>query len=413
MISEQAYVWVWLPDASEPVVAGRLRAVADTHTFTYGRSYLEREGAIPLFLPELPLEPKTHRPDLGWEAHGCILDAGPDYWGRRVITARHHTKDDDLDAVDELPLLRYLLESGSDRIGGLDFQESATEYVPRTRDHNASLADLLSAADDIAAGRPVPLAIDTAILHGTSIGGARPKALIDDGEDHLIAKFSTTTDSYPMVKGEAIAMHLAKDAGLNVAGTRIHAVGERDVLLVERFDRTQQDHRRLMVTALTILHRRAFGDKRTTYPDLAHAIRARFTRPQATLRELYSRIVFNVLVGNTDDHAKNHSAFWDGRDLTLTPAYDVSPQPRSGGEVTHAMAIAPNGDSRSRLEVCRKAASTYLLGDTEAKTIIDELLTVVEDGFVDAADMVGATERDRATFWRRSFLNPSIHYTDD
>ncbi|MCY7288241.1 MAG: HipA domain-containing protein [Cryobacterium sp.] len=158
-----------------------------------------------------------------------------------------------------------------------------------------------------------------------------------------------------------MATHLAKDAGLNVAGPRIHAVGERDVLLVERFDRTQQDHhRRLMVTALTILHRRASGDKRTTYPDLAHAIRARFTQPQTTLRELDSRIVFSVLVGNTDDHAKNHSAFWDGRDLTLTPAHAVSPQPRSGGEVTHAMAVAPNGDNRSRLVVFRKAASTYL-----------------------------------------------------
>ncbi|MCY7288240.1 MAG: hypothetical protein LH624_08340 [Cryobacterium sp.] len=115
-------------------------------------------------------------------------------------TARHHTKDDDHDAVDELPLLGYLLESGSDRIGGLDFQESAAEYVPRTRDHNASLEDPLSAADDIAAGRPVPLAMDNAILHGTSIRGARPKALINDGEDQLIAKFSTTTDSYPMAR---------------------------------------------------------------------------------------------------------------------------------------------------------------------------------------------------------------------
>jgi len=112
------------------------------------------------------------------------------------------------------------------------------------------------------------------------------------------------------------------------------------VLLVERFDRTPEGARRALVSALTILQLGETGFRYATYYDLADAIRARFTEPDATLRELFSRITFNILTGNNDDHPRNHAAFWDGRSLTLTPAYDIAPQPRAGQETAQLMASA-------------------------------------------------------------------------
>jgi serine/threonine-protein kinase HipA len=412
MTSDTAYVWVWLPDATDPVVAGRLERERKTHTFTYGASYRGRDDAVPLYLPELPLRRGVQRPPPTWEAHGCILDAGPDYWGRRVILAKHFGHLDGASDTDDLALLTYLLESGSDRIGALDFQQSSDEYVPRIFEHRATLAELLSAADRLQAGEALPPALIEALLRGTSIGGARPKALIDDGDRKLIAKFSSTTDTYPVVQAEGIAMRLAAEVGLDVALVEVVKVAERDVLLVERFDRPESGGRRLMVSALTMLGFTPMNGRYTTYPQLADVIRARFTEPDRTLRELFRRIVFNVVVGNIDDHARNHAAFWDGRSLELTPAYDVCPQPRSVGEVEQALAIDRDGDRRSRLQVCERACEIYHLSRSEAIAIIEEQVVVVRERWADAADHVGMDDPDRDRLMGGAILNQSIFYRD-
>lgn len=410
-MTSEAFVWAWLPGAANPVVVGALRSDAATHTFTYGRSYIDLPG-VPLYLPELPLVRGEQRPDPSWEAHGCILDAGPDYWGRRVILAKHFGRLGAESDTDDLDLLTYLLESGSDRIGALDFQKSPTEYIPRTYEHQATLGELMSAADRIQAGKTLSPALTAAMLRGTSIGGARPKALIEDGDRKLIAKFSSMSDNYPVVKAEGIAMHLGAAAGLNIAPTEVVKAGDRDVLLVERFDRGVGATRRMMVSALTMLHQTPMNGRYATYPQLADLIRARFTEPDATLHELFSRIVFNVIVGNIDDHARNHAAFWDGEALTLTPAYDVCPQPRAGGEVYQALAIARDGDRRSRLEVCEKAADVYHLSPAAAREIIERQVAVVKDGFAAAADLVELETADRVRLNGGAILNQSIFYRD-
>jgi serine/threonine-protein kinase HipA len=143
------------------------------------------------------------------------------------------------------------------------------------------------------------------------------------------------------VKAEAVAMDLARRVGLNVAHVQLVEVAGKDVLLVDRFDRPGGGRRSHMVSALTILGLDEFiGARYGSYADLADHIRRSFTSPAATLRELFSRIVFNVLIGNSDDHPRNHAAFVnaDGS-LTLTPAYDICPQPRSVPQANHAMAI--------------------------------------------------------------------------
>jgi serine/threonine-protein kinase HipA len=390
----------------DPVVAGALDPVGDRLHFVYGRSYLARPDAVPLYLPELPLRPGDQPPPDGMDLAGCLADGTPDAWGRRIILRRVHGGDSrDIDTA-ALPTLTYLLESGTDRIGANDFQPSPEIYVPRETD--ATLEELLTAADRLQAGEPFSADIDRVLDAGSSVGGARPKATLtaDDGRA-LIAKFSTLTDTYPVVRGEAVAMELARRAGLDVAGTERVAVLDRDVLLVDRFDRVPgTSRRRGLVSALTLLGLGEMYARYATYPELAQIVRSRSTDPQATLVELFGRLVFNVLIGNRDDHARNHAAFWDGHALTLTPAYDLDPQPRDTGEATQAMAITRRGDRRSRLATCLDAADEFLLSDAEARAIVERLVQSVVDGFADAADAVGLTELDRQLLWRRAFLHP-------
>jgi serine/threonine-protein kinase HipA len=397
-----AFVWVWSPGATDPVVAGRLDATGELVTFTYGRRYLARDDAISLYLPELPLR-RGRIPPLTGDVAGCIADAGPDAWGQRVIL-NHRVGGGAVDTAD-LHRLTYLLESGSDRIGALDFQRSATEYVARAHDR-ASLDELARAAEQVEQGVPLSPALDRALLHGSSVGGARPKALLHDGDRSLIAKFSSSTDAYPVVKGEFLAMELARRAGLDVAAVELTQALGRDAMLVERFDRPGGGQRRLMVSALTILGLSEIAARYASYADLADAVRARFAEPKRTLRELFSRISFNVLTGNTDDHPRNHAAFWDGTALTLTPAYDVCPQPRAGGEAAQIMAIGRNGYRMSQVAGCVEHSSTYLLSEQQAREIVDRQLDVITGEWDDACDRARLTTVERAYFWRRQFLNP-------
>lgn len=399
---QQAFVWVWLPGSGDPIVAGRLDPVGPISAFTYGRSYLERDDAIPLYLPELPLGPGQISPLVG-EMPGCIADAGPDAWGQRVILNRLVGRNEA--ETTELGPLTYLLESGSDRVGALDFQTSPSEYVPRALDH-ASIDELAEAAERVEQGIPLSPELDQALLHGSSVGGARPKALLGDGESKLIAKFSSATDTFPVVKGEFVAMELARRAGIDAAPVRLAKAHGRDALLVERFDRPGGGRRRAMVSALTMLELDEMGARYASYADLADLVRARFTKPKATLRELFSRIVFNVLCSNTDDHPRNHAAFWDGEALSLTPAYDVCPQLRSGGETAQVMAIGRDGWRMSQVAGCVERAGIYQLSEAEAREIVDNQIETIEGQWEEVCDLAGLTEVEQAGFWRRQFLNP-------
>jgi serine/threonine-protein kinase HipA len=238
------------------------------------------------------------------------------------------------------------------------------------------------------------------------VGGARPKALLQDDGRELIAKFSSSTDTYSIVKGEFAAMELASRADIDVAAVELIRVMGREVLLVERFDRTPgTKHRRAMVSALTILELDELMARYASYAALAQIIRERFTDARSTLRELFARITFNILTGNSDDHARNHAAFWDGGWLTLTPAYDICPQPRGGGETSQAMMIGADGYRMSQLAGCVERSSTFLLGASEAREIIDHQVDVIEREWDDVCERAQMTTIERSFFWRRQFLN--------
>ncbi|MCD6175562.1 MAG: type II toxin-antitoxin system HipA family toxin, partial [Planctomycetes bacterium] len=323
--NKEAYVWIWLPGETEPVVAGKLEADGEFVQFNYGRSYLERPNAIPIYAPELPLQPGVLPLLDNLNIPNSIRDAAPDAWGRRVIINRQlGIKGHDTDTAD-LDELTYLLESGSDRIGALDFQRSPTEYIPRAA-NNARLEELLESADRVEKGVLLTSELDQALFYGSSIGGARPKALIEDHGTKYIAKFPSSTDTYSVIKAEYIAMRMADMVGLDVAPVRMVKAAGRDVLLIKRFDRVRVAsgwERKSMVSALTLFGLSDMTARYASYEEFAQIIRARFTNPKQTLHELYGRLVFNILCSNTDDHARNHAAFWDGRELTLTSAYDI------------------------------------------------------------------------------------------
>jgi serine/threonine-protein kinase HipA len=402
---QEAYVWVWLPGATDPVVAGRLEPVGPIVNFTYARSYLAREDRISLYGPELPLVEREISPRAG-EIAGCIADAGPDAWGQRVIL--NHRVGKEAEDTADLSYLTYLLDSGSDRIGALDFQSSPDNYVPRDKGEArlAELSQLAKSAEKVEEGEPLSDALDQALLHGSSVGGARPKALLHDGSRSLIAKFSSSTDKHAVVKGEFASMELARRAGIDVAKVELTEALGRDVLLVERFDRPEGGGRRAVVSALTMLGLDEMSGRYASYADLADLIRAMFTEPTATLRELFARITFNILTGNSDDHARNHAAFWDGRELTLTPAYDICPQPRAGGETSQAMAIGADGWRMGQVAGCVERAQTYRLSKEEARAIVDRQIEVIESQWDEVCDLAKMTRVDRSSYRHRQFLNP-------
>ena len=392
-------------------MTGRLAAAGEGFLFNYGRSYLERRAAqqpvMALYEPELPLREGSLPPPPGLSMPSCLRDASPDAWGRRVIINRlRGQKGANVDTAD-LDELSYLLESGSDRIGALDFQHSPSEYIPRAAE-SASLDELLASAQRLEDGEPLSPTLDQALLHGTSIGGARPKALLQDGSKKYVAKFSSSADTFNAVKAEFIAMRLAALCGITVPPVRLVKALGRDVLLVERFDRIAKGKgwtRRAMVSALTLLGLDEMTARYASYETLAEIIRHRFAEPEATLKELFRRLAFNILSGNTDDHARNHAAFWDGQTLRLAPAYDLCPQMRAGRQASQAMFIHGQ-DNSSQLKTCLAAAHHFLLSPQEASDLCAQLTATLEERWPSVCDQAELPEAERNALRQGPLLNP-------
>ena len=407
----EAYVWIWLPGETMPVVAGILQHVGSQLLFNYDGSYLARENAISIYEPELPLQSGAIPLAGDLSMPGSIRDASPDAWGRRVQNHRKLGGNAVEAASHDLGELTYLLESGSDRAGALDFQTSASKYESRAV-NQVSLNDLMRAAEQVENGVPLSLELDEALQQCTSMGGARPKALFTFDDKKFIVKFSMCSDTYSVVKAEYVAMRLASLAGLNVAPVRMETALGKEVLLVERFDRERLKDgwgRKAFVSALTVFALDEMMARHASYELLAEIIRRRFQSPQKDLRELFGRLTFNILCGNTDDHARNHAAFWDGRNLQLMPAYDVCPQSRLGEEAGQGMRII-GYNNKSQLSLCLQAAPQFLLSDQEAIAIILQQVNTIRAHWDSICNEAKLSEADRAQLYGRQFLNPFAFY---
>lgn len=401
-MTSKAYVWIWLPEATEPVVCGRIRTDAPHYEFVYGRGYLSLPRAIPLDPHELPLQEKSFRPDVG-ELHGVLRDAAPDAWGRRILSYR--TGGAPLSELD------FLLRAGYDRIGALDVSDQTDGYKP-LEPSPATLDDLYMAAQRIEEGVPLPAELDHALLHGSSVGGARPKALLDDEDVKWIAKFSSSTDHYPVVRAEHAAMWLAGQCGIHTPTIRLKQVMGKDVLLVQRFDRIKTAGgfcRRFMISTLTALKLHETEAPLASYIDLAEFIRKTGKDFVHDLHELYTRMVFNILIGNTDDHARNHAFFWDGRSYQLVPAYDICPMLRTGHTANQAMIVGEKG-RLSTLANALSEAEQFGLTQTKARQIQRKLIEKIEALWPKAAQLSNLTKEQAVQLRQATVLSPGCFY---
>lgn len=377
-MSASAAVWIFLPDQIAPIPCGRLAVLASGYIeFRFADAYLQRRDAIALHPSTLALGRAGFAGRREGALPAAIADAAPDAWGRRVIEYRRGAL-----ALDELD---YLLAGTGGRTGALHFQADAEEYSAAPLPAVA-LADLAEASALLEENAPLPPELEDALLHGTGVGGERPKAAIADDTGHWIAKFSSRTDRYDVVRFEYATMKLAARCGIDTPETRLVKVAGKHALLVRRFDRISQGaraSRRLMLSALSLLQLDDTEARLAGYPDFAEVLRQWSRDPARDCQELFRRMVFNLLVGNTDDHARNHAAFWDGERLSLTPAYDLVPTPRAGQEGRQAMRVGAHGPAATLSNAYSEAGRFGLLPG-EAKQIVDEV-------------------RERFVGWRKQF----------
>jgi len=402
----EAFVWFWLPGAIEPVVCGKIVANDSTptsvHRFVYGRSYRDLADAIALSPHDLPVTANEQTTRRG--LHGIFRDATPDAWGRRVLMYKlqmsHAQAEAELTEID-------LLLGGGQGPGALHFQTTAESYQPRQK-HNARLEDMLTAAEAVENNTPLPPELEAALIHGTSIGGARPKALLEREDGQLtIAKFSSSTDTSPIVRLEALAMSLAQKAGIETARNTLLSVMNKDVLLVDRFDSDDGISRRHFFSALSALELDEMEARYASYPDLAEYLRRYADKPVEQCQTLYRRMIFNILIGNTDDHAKNHALFWDGRFVRLTPAYDICIMPRVGQTASQAMVVGEQGN-QSTLANALTSCRRFGVDQNEARQMVEEIETAIREHWQDSCEQVELPQRLAASLWQRAVLSPAV-----
>ncbi|ASI68660.1 phosphatidylinositol kinase [Diaphorobacter nitroreducens] len=336
---QRAYVYLQLPQSMEVVTAGFYELDfpqgVPTGSFVYNPAYLRRADAVPLEPYELPLAPRRVQTVKLKGIFGTLRDASPDAWGRRII--EKHTERTDLTEVD------YLLHSPEDRAGALSFGRDKVPPAPiRKFNQVIQLEALLAAAEqfmeDEAAGKPgVPEQMLELLQPGTSMGGARPKNVVEDAQGLWLAKFPDKGDKWNNARVEGAMLALAQECGLRVARHRIETVAGKDVLLVQRFDRTLTADgylRHRMVSGLTALGAEdSHGDRaKWSYLLLADELRRRSAQPTQDLEELFRRMVFNALISNTDDHPRNHALIAATDKWELSPAYDLTPNPLTSAE---------------------------------------------------------------------------------
>jgi serine/threonine-protein kinase HipA len=379
------YVFITLPGQTSAVTAARFtwartRTGAPIGRLVYGRRYLARPDAVPLEPLELPLRDTVFETARLQGFFGCLRDSSPDFWGRRVIE-RHVSA-----PLDELDLL---LQSPDDRAGALSFG-LGPEPPPPLRRFNRTIAleRIQRAADavlDESPGRSADSAETQArelLLIGTSMGGARPKAVVEHEGALWLAKFNLASDRWSMARVEAAMLRLARACGITTPDSQVRRIGGRDVLLVRRFDRARAPsgyQRARMVSGLTLLGAEEDVTRREhwSYLELADVLRRISAAPAKDAEQLFRRMVFNALISNTDDHPRNHAAIaWDDA-WRLSPAYDLVPQPAvSRDRRDLAMTVGALGRWANAHNLV-SFAQRFLLGAEQARHLVDELERIV------------------------------------
>jgi serine/threonine-protein kinase HipA len=369
-----------------PQFVGRLwarsRKGRESATFEYDRSWIEHPSRFALE-PALALSHGPHHTAGGRRIFGAIGDSTPDRWGRLLIQREERRKAREgnrepqtLDEVDYLVAVGDIARQGALRFAeaeGGPFLAAGVQIPPLVR-----LAALLGAALRVSADEETDEDLRLLVAPGSSLGGARPKAsVIDDRDGQLsIAKFPKTDDLIPVVQWEATALALADHAGIRIPAWRVETVANRPVLLLRRFDRLKE--RRIpFLSAMSMLD--AQDNDQRSYMEIADALRQYGSRPVEDCAQLWRRVVFNILMSNSDDHLRNHGFLYDpAGGWRLAPAYDLNPVPIEIKPRILTTAI-DEGDGTASLDLAYSVAAHFGVKRDEARSIARDVGAAVKD----------------------------------
>lgn len=374
-------VYVYVDIAGTPHLAGRLwarvRKSRESATFEYHPGWLENVDRFSLE-PALTLGPGPFHTPSGKPLFGTIGDSAPDRWGRVLMRRAERRR---AERAGETPRtlmeIDYLLMVDDEaRQGALRFARS--EGGPFLAEHEAAripplidLPQLLSAAEHVVGDTDSDEDLRLLLAPGSSLGGARPKASVRDRDGHLaIAKFPHKDDEINTVLWEAVALRLAAKAGIPVPDWRIEHVLNKPVLLLRRFDR-EQGQRIPFLSAMSMLG--ASDNESRSYLEFVDALRRYGASPKQDMHELWRRIVFNILISNTDDHLRNHAFLYTGPDgWRLAPAYDLNPVPTDIKPRILTTAIDLDDGSAS-LDLAMSVVGYFELDEGKARVIAAEV----------------------------------------
>ena len=356
----------------------RAKGARQTCSFSYDPAWLGLKDAFALE-PNLPLV----RGEAHWNGglFNAFSDPAPDRWGRNLMgrRERHQAK---LEGRAPRTLLEadfLMLVEDRTRLGALRFRDTGAEAFEAAGAHPVpplvALPRLLSAASRVLDDRETDADLRLLLAPGSSLGGARPKASVvgPDGK-LLIAKFPSHTDDWPIPAWESVAMTLAERAGVVVPDFQLRQVARRPVFMMSRFDRIADGGRTPFCSALTALGA-ADGETRS-YMELVDFLRRDGADAPADAAQLWRRMVFNILISNTDDHLRNHGFLREQSGWRLSPAYDLNPMPVDVRPRVHALCLNETEQDAS-LETAFSVASYFRLGKAEATDIASQVGAVV------------------------------------
>jgi len=400
MTSErEVYIYIQLPGTLETVPAALLRVLTlddGTHVgrFRYGDRYLERRGAVELDPFHLPLGNRVYEFTTLRGLPGAIRDASPDAWGRRVIQYLLQRPEAALDEID------YLLHGPQDAAGDLSFGlKIQPPAVKRQYNRTQQLQDLVTVARAIEVGQALPQVLLEQIDPGTSLGGARPKATLDDDGKLWLGKFPSKHDVFNMQRVEFATLQLAHQCGLDVAPPRLERLADYDVLMVPRFDRQRSEGGYLrfgMVSGLTVLNAAdSYTDRgRWSYPLLADNLARWSVKPDHDCQELFRRMVFNAAVTNNDDHPRNHALIRRDRGWQLAPAYDLVPVPALSLEKRNlALEVGKFGHAGSIYNLLSEAPR-FRFSPESARIEIDRIAGLINANWRRVFHDAGVSQKD-------------------
>lgn len=386
-------VEVWVSIGGADVRAGTLYphrrrgGTTESASFAYLDEYIANPRAYSLE-PGLPLETGAHQSTVGHPMFGAFGDCAPDRWGRTLVKRREAAQaraegrgPRSLGEVDYLLGVRDDLRQGALRFRREDgpFEAVEDRGVPAVTD----LPELLTLAARAEADSADLPDLQRLIRVGSSLGGARPKAHVRDTDGNLaIAKFpSAAHDTWNVMAWEKVALDLADRAGVTVPVSTLLNLAGRSVLVVDRFDRTRDADggpagRVGYVSAMTMLQ--STDGEQGSYLEIAEAIEERSSRPTEDLGQLWRRIVFSVLISNTDDHLRNHGFLHvDGDTWRLSPAFDINPNPEPGPK--HLSTAIDVADDTASIALALSVADYFRLSAEKAKAVVAQVQAAVSD----------------------------------